>query len=53
MIVASLEPSSQFVTTLTRQGVPAAKLFLLRREPVPETRRSRAMPERVRNGKHR
>ena len=55
MIVASLEPSSQFVTALTRQGVPAAKLFLLRREPVPEARRGRATPERVRtgNGKHR
>jgi DNA-binding Lrp family transcriptional regulator len=54
MIVASLEPSTQFVTALTQQGVPAAKLFLLRREPVPEARRSRSTPERVRgNGKHR
>jgi hypothetical protein len=50
MIVASLEPSTQFVTTLTRQGVPATKLFLLRREPVPETRRSRPAPDRIRPG---
>lgn len=46
MIVASLEPSTQFVTALTRQGVPADKLFLLRREPAPERGRSG-------NGKHR
>jgi DNA-binding Lrp family transcriptional regulator len=55
MIVASLEPSTQFVTTLTGQGVPADKLFLLRRDPAPETRRSRPAPDRIRsgNGKHR
>lgn len=50
MIVASLEPSTQYVTALTRQGVPAAKLFLLRREPAPEGRPPRAAAERGRGG---
>jgi DNA-binding Lrp family transcriptional regulator len=50
MIVASLEPSMQHVTTLTRQGVPAGKLFPLRREPVPGPRRSRPAADRLRSG---
>jgi DNA-binding Lrp family transcriptional regulator len=55
MIVASLEPSIQYVTMLTRQGVPASKLFPLRREALPEARRSRPSSDRQGsgNGKHR
>jgi DNA-binding Lrp family transcriptional regulator len=55
MIVASLEPSAQFVTALTRQGVRSDKLFLLRRDPASEAPPAPAAPERARggNGKHR
>jgi DNA-binding Lrp family transcriptional regulator len=42
MIVASLEKSPHVVDNLLHEGVPADKLFPLRREPVPPARRSRA-----------
>jgi DNA-binding Lrp family transcriptional regulator len=55
MIVASLDKSTQVLARLLREGVPAEKLFPLRREPVPQPRRSRAAVEKSRsgNGHHR
>ena len=55
MIVASLEKSPLHLTTLIREGVPPDKLFPLRREPVPVSRRPRVAADRPRagNGKHR
>ena len=55
MIVASLDKSPHPLATLAREGVPMDKLFPLRREPVPQPRRSRPAAERVRagNGKQR
>jgi hypothetical protein len=55
MIVASLERPTPQLSLLTRHGVPADKLFPLRREPAPAPRRSRPSPDRGRsgNGKHR
>jgi DNA-binding Lrp family transcriptional regulator len=50
IIVASLDKSPHLLTALQRQGVPADKLFPLRREPVPQPRRPRAAPERARAG---
>ncbi len=54
MIVASLEKPGQQLAMLMQKGVPAEKLFPLRREPAP-LRRSRSSAERIRtatNGKH-
>jgi hypothetical protein len=55
MIVASLERATPQLSLLLGQGVPADKLFPLRREPTPPARRTRTPPDRVRsgNGKHR
>jgi len=55
MIVASLEKPPSYVATLLGEGVPADKLFPLRREPLPAVRRPRAVGERTRgtNGKPR
>jgi DNA-binding Lrp family transcriptional regulator len=50
IILASLDPAMAQLTTLTRQGIPAEKLFPLRRDPVAGTRRSRPAPDRVRGG---
>jgi hypothetical protein len=50
MIVASLEKSPELLLTLLREGVPADKLFPLRREPIPQPRRPRAASERARSG---
>src|SRR5690606_26954560 len=55
MIVASLDKPSPHLALLARQGVPADKLFPLRRDPVIPARRSRSAAERTRagNGKQR
>ena len=55
MIVASLEKPPSYVATLLGEGVPADKLFPLRREPLPAVRRPRVVGERTRgtNGKPR
>jgi hypothetical protein len=55
MIVASLERAAPQLLQLTGHGVPAEKLFPLRREPASLPRRVRTAPERSRsgNGKHR
>jgi DNA-binding Lrp family transcriptional regulator len=52
MIVASLDRGLSHLATLARQGVPADKLFPLRREPATSARRSRPAV-RVANGKSR
>jgi DNA-binding Lrp family transcriptional regulator len=50
MIVASLEKPPAHLATLVREGVPAGKLFPLRRERLPVSRRPRASAERPRTG---
>lgn len=54
MIVASLDRGMSHLATLARQGVPADKLFPLRREPAAPARRNRVADRvRVTNGKSR
>jgi DNA-binding Lrp family transcriptional regulator len=51
MIVASLDKPPLHLTTLMREGVPADKLFPLRRDPAPVPRRTRTTSARSGNGK--
>jgi DNA-binding Lrp family transcriptional regulator len=53
MIVASLDKDAQDVNHLLRQGVPADKLFPLRRDQQPRRSRAAAARSRPGNGKHR
>jgi DNA-binding Lrp family transcriptional regulator len=53
MIVASLDKPPVHLITLLREGVPADKLFPLRRDPAPAPKRTRAASARSGNGKPR